>query len=66
MDKIIETLLSEFVNKTSERFHLSFEDALAAVSQSRVANDLVAFGNPENRSSEELCDELFDEISKGC
>lgn len=65
MDKIIEKLLSDFVTKTSQHFNLSFEDALAAVSQSKVANDLVEFGNPGNRSAEEPCQELYDEISKG-
>lgn len=65
MDKIIENLLNDFVIKTAERFNLSFEDALAAVSQSKVANDLVAFGKPENRTNDELYDQLFDEISKG-
>lgn len=66
MDKTIENLLIDFVNKTSEHFKLSFEDALAAVSQSKVANDLAASGNPLNLSAEKLYSELFDEISKGC
>lgn len=65
MDKIIEDLLFEFVVKASERFNLNYEDALAAVCHSKVANDLAAFGKPENRSNEELCKELFEEISKG-
>ena len=65
MDKIIENLLIDFVKKTSEHFNLDFEDALAAVSQSKVANDLVAYGIPENRTTEELYRVLFNEISKG-
>lgn len=65
MDNIVERILSEFVIKTSEQFKLDFEDALAAVSQSKVANDLVSFGYPENRTTDELLDELFDEISNG-
>lgn len=65
MNTIIENILTDFVNKTSEHFHLDFEEALAIVSQSKVANDLVAFGNSDNRSVEDLCAELFDEISNG-
>lgn len=65
MDKIIETLLNDFVNKASEQFNLTFEDALAAVSQTKVANNLVAHGKPENRTDKELYQELFEEISKG-
>ena len=61
----IEVLLTDLVIKTSERFNLSFEDALAAVSQSKLANDLAATGNFKNQSSDELYAELFDEISKG-
>lgn len=65
MDKIIEELLTDFVIKTSERFNLSFEDALAAVSQSKVANDIVATGIPDSRSQEDLCNELLNEVSIG-
>lgn len=65
MDKSIENILAEFVIKASERFNLSFEDALAAVSQTKVANDLVAYGKPNHRTYEELFYDLFDEISKG-
>jgi len=65
MDIIIENLLTDLVIRTSNHFKLSFDDALEAVSQSKVANDLVAFGGSANRSSDELCTELFDEISKG-
>lgn len=65
MDKIIENLLNEFVKKTAIRFNISFEDALAAVSQSKVANDLVALGKPAYRNSDDLCNELFEEISRG-
>jgi len=65
MDTIIEKLLSELIIKTTDRFNLSFDDALAVVSQSKVANELAAHGNLDNRSFDELCAELFDEISKG-
>lgn len=65
MDKLIENLLTEFVTKAAEKFNLSFEDALAAVSQTKVANDLVAFGKPEDITTEELYYRFFDEISKG-
>ncbi|MBD5309480.1 MAG: hypothetical protein HDS10_03530 [Bacteroides sp.] len=65
MDKTIENILIEFVIKTSDHFNLSYEDALATVTQSKVANEIAAHGNPENRTSEELFAELFDEISKG-
>lgn len=65
MDKIIESLLTELVIRTSEHFGLSFDDALAAVSQSKIANDLVAFGNTDNRSAEDLCIELLNEIANG-
>ncbi len=64
-DKNIESLLILLVNRASEHFDLNFEDALAAVSQSKLANDLVAHGNPDNLSSDDLCNALFDEISKG-
>ena len=40
-------------------------DALAAVSQSKIANDLAAYGNRKNQSPSDLYAELFDEISKG-
>lgn len=63
---MIEKLLTEFVIRTAKHFNLSFEDALAAVSQSKVANEVAASGNPENRSVEDLCQELFQDISKGC
>ncbi len=65
MDKVIENLLIKLVNKTSEHFNLSFEDALAAVSQSKIANDIVSHGLPHNRNDDEISLKLFDEISKG-
>lgn len=40
MDKLIENLLTEFVTRAEEKFNLSFEDALAAASQTKVANNL--------------------------
>lgn len=65
MDKIIENLLTEFVLRASERFNLSFEDALAAVCQTKVANELVKSGRPENKSDDDLYRELLHEISMG-
>lgn len=65
METIIEKTLTNLVLKTSEHFNLSFEDALEAVSQSKVANDLVEFGDIGNRTPDELCQDLFYEVSKG-
>lgn len=65
MDKKVENLLSEFVIRAAERFDLSFEDALAAVCRSKVANDIVATNHDDNRCTEDLCSDLFEEISKG-
>lgn len=65
MENLIEDLLIDFVNNTSEHFNLDFEDALAAVSQTKVANNLVDHGIPDNKSTDELLSDLFDEIAKG-
>lgn len=65
MQDKIENILVEMVNRASERFNLGFEDALAAVCHSKVANDLASNGNLRHRSIDALCSELFDAISKG-
>ena len=64
MDTSIEKILAELVINVSDHFDLEPQDALAAVAQSRVANELSSEGNVHNRSLDQLCQELYDEISK--
>lgn len=65
MEKEIVKILSELAVKVSEYFHLDSLDALAAVSQSRLANELSSVGNVRNLTMDELCKELYNEISMG-
>lgn len=65
MDTTIEKMLAELVNKVSEHFNLESHEALAAVAQSKLANDLSSVGNEKNLSFDELCRQLYDEIAKG-
>lgn len=65
MDTSIDKILSELVIKVIEHFNINPQDALAAVAQSRLANELSRDGNTRNLSIEELCSELYDEIAKG-
>ena len=65
MDTSIDKILSELVIKVIEHFNMNPQDALAAVAQSRLANELSRDGNTRNLSIEELCSELYDEIAKG-
>ena len=65
MDTSIDKILSELVIKVIEHFNMNPQDALAAVAQSRLANELSRDGNSRNLSIEELCSELYDEIAKG-
>lgn len=63
MKASIENILSELVNNVAKHFNLDFQDALAAVAQSDLANELCLNGNDQNRSIEELCAKLYDEIA---
>lgn len=65
MDKNIESILVKFVNEVRRHFNLDFVDALAAVSESKVANRIVSTGDLEGHSPEKLCEQLFEEIASG-
>ncbi|MDE6436529.1 MAG: hypothetical protein K2K69_03360 [Muribaculaceae bacterium] len=60
----IENILSDLVIKTAEHFQLAPQDALAAVAQSGLADELSRNGNVRNLSIEQLCQELYAEISR--
>lgn len=63
MDNSIEKILSELVIKAAKHFNFESEDALAAVAQSHLANDLCQNGNPHNLSVDQLSEKLYNEIS---
>lgn len=65
MDTSVEQILSELVIRVAEHFNLEPHDALAAVAQSKLANELTNDGNVRNLSVDELCSELYDEIARG-
>lgn len=65
MDTSVEQILSELVIRVAEHFNLEPHDALAAVAQSKLANELTNDGNVRNLSADELCSELYDEIARG-
>lgn len=60
----IESILSELVIKTAGHFGLESSEALAAVAQSRLADELCSHGNLRNLTIDQLCSELFDEIAR--
>lgn len=65
MDKLIENLLSEMIVRAADHFNLDKQEAMALVAQSRVANELCTNCNVKNIAIEDICQTLFDEISKG-
>ncbi len=65
MDRTIETLLTNLVIRVARHFNLDQIDAIAAVAQSRVANDLSENGNPDNLTIDQLCDKVYGEIANG-
>lgn len=60
----VENILSELVIKTAGHFGLESDEALAAVAQSRLADELSSHGNHRNLTIEQLCSELFNEIAR--
>lgn len=65
METSIEKILSELVSKVAKHFNLDPQDALAAVAQSGLANELSHSGNVRNLSFDQLCEEIYDEIANG-
>lgn len=63
MDTSIEKILSELVAKVAEHFKFDSEDSLAAVAQSRIANELALVGNVRNLSIDQICAEVYNEIA---
>lgn len=63
MDTSIEKILLELVARVAEHFKFDSEDALAAVAQSRMANELALVGNVRNLSMEQICSEICNEIA---
>ena len=63
MNTTVEQFLSELVIKTAKHFSLDMQDALAAVAQSKLANELSNNGNISNLTTDQLCDQLYDEIA---
>lgn len=59
IDKLLEMLM---IN-VQDHFNLSGEDALAAVAQSKLANELAECGNVHNLTIEELSEKLYREIA---
>lgn len=65
METQIENILSVLVLRVIEHFGLNGEDALAAVAQSSLANELSQKGNIHNLSVDQLSEKLFLEIANG-
>ena len=63
MENSIEKILSELVIKTAKHFNIDPQDALAAVTQSNLANELCHKGNVNNLTIEQLCEMLYKEIA---
>ena len=64
MGTSVEKILSEFVARTAKHFNLDPMDALAAVVQTKLANEISKTGNIPYRSMDQLCIELYNEIAK--
>lgn len=63
MDTSIDEILTTLVFKVAEHFGFEPQEALAAVAQSEVANDLSKRGNISNLSLDQICQKLYKEIS---
>jgi len=63
MDNSIDHFLTTLVFKVAEHFGFEPQEALAAVAQSRVADEISKQGNLANLSLEQTCQRLYKEIS---
>lgn len=63
MDRSIEEILSILVIKVADHFGFEMQDAIAAVAESKTAEELTAHGEKENMSIEQICQKLYNEIS---
>ncbi len=58
-----EKLLIALMINVEKHFNIRGEDALAAVAQSKLANDLAEYGNKDGLTLEELSEKLYKEIA---
>ncbi len=65
MNNPIEKILSTLVIRVSEHFGFDVQEALAAVAQSKTADELSKHGNDANLSIDQICMKLFNEIANG-
>ena len=65
MHTSVEYILSELVIRVADYFNFDPQDALAAVAQSKLANELTRDGNVRNMSIEQLSSEICNEIARG-
>lgn len=63
MNNSIDQILSTLVIKVADHFGFEVQDALAAVAQSKTANELSARGNEGNLTIDQICQKLYNEIS---
>lgn len=63
MDTSIDQFLTTLVFRVAEHFGFEPQEALAAVAQSQVAEELSKHGNQANLSLDQICQKLFKEIS---
>lgn len=64
MNTSIEDILSQLVIRTAEHFNLSADEGIAAVVQSRIANEISA-GKNIDCDFADLCESLYNEIAQG-
>lgn len=63
MDTSIDQFLTTLVFKVAEHFGFEPQEALDAVAQSQVADELSRHGNLANLSLDQICQKLYKEIS---
>lgn len=63
MDTSIDQILTTLVFRVAEHFGFAPQEALAAVAQSQVADELSKQGNLDNLSLDQICQRLYKEIS---
>lgn len=63
MNDQIEKILSMLVVNVSEHFGFNTQEALAAVAQSKIANELSDNGNKADLSIDQLSQKLYNEIA---
>lgn len=63
MDEKIVNLVAEITFRTADHFNFDYDKALDAVAHSRIVNHMIDTENKENKTLDELCELVIDEIA---